>query len=164
MIQDFDSQLQVALTALQDVVAPALADGEKHVVEQLMLSIMTIGFVKQRLPEARGFHRMELRGWIDLAKRAVNIAGGADDLTSRIEAGEAALADPEADIGAFSAAQRDLRDAITTVYSATTGEPYAAELEAAILDGHGALTQQNRLWLMPFGFEIQPETLPEPAW
>ena len=49
MIHSFDSQLQVALRALEEVVAPSLAGAEKHVVEQLMLAIVTIGFVKTRL-------------------------------------------------------------------------------------------------------------------
>ena len=164
MIQDFDSQLQVALTALQDVVAPALADGEKHVVEQLMLAIMTVRFVKQRLPESRSFYRMELRGWTDLARRVAEIGGEGEALAAPVAAGEAVLDDPEADLEAYSAAQRDLRDAITAAYAACSGKAKGSEIEAVILDGHGSLTEQNRLWLLPLGYEIQPETLPEPAW
>lgn len=164
MIQDFDSQLQTALTALEDVVAPALADGEKHVVEQLMLTILTIGFVKTRLPEERRFYRMELRGWLDLAARLTQISGESGALSGPIEAGEAALNDLEADLSHFSAAQRDLRDAITALSSASVGQPQEAEIEAAILDSQDALTAQNRLWLSPYGFESQPETLPEPKW
>lgn len=164
MIHGFDSQLQVALRALEEVVAPALGGAEKHVVEQLMLSIMTIGFVKTRLPEARRFYRMELRSCIKLASEAVRIAGASGALIDAIRAGEAAMADPEADIAEFEAASRCLRDGVTAVSHAAVGQPCQAQLEAAILDQCGQLLAQNRLWCAPFGFELQPENLPQAAW
>ncbi len=164
MIRDFDSQLQVALRALEEVVAPALGSAEKHVVEQLMLAIATIGFVKTRLPEARRFYRMELRNCIDLAAEAVRIAGVADALADPIAAGNRALADPEADIAEFEAASRNLRDAVTALSHAAVGQPYQATLDAAILGMSGVLVAQNRVWGASFGFEIQPENLPKAAW
>lgn len=163
MIQDFDSQLQVALRALAEVVAPALGGAEKHVVEQLMLSILTIGFVKTRLPEARRFYRMELRSCLDLASEAARIAG-TDSLGEAIRAGERALADPAADLAEFEAASRALRDGVTALSHGAVGKPHQAQLEAAILDKSGALLAQNRQWCAPFGFELQPESLPPPAW
>lgn len=163
MIQGFDVQLQVILRALEEVVAPALGGAEKHVVEQLMLSIATIGFVKTRLPEARRFYRMELRSCIDLAKEAGRISG-TDSLARAIEAGESALADPEADIADFETASRSLRDGVTALSHASVGQPHQAQLDAAILEKSGALVAQNRLWCAPFGFELQPENLPKPDW
>lgn len=163
MIQGFDVQLQVILRALEEVVAPALGGAEKHVVEQLMLSIATIGFVKTRLPEARRFYRMELRSCIDLAKEAGRISG-TDSLARAIEAGESALADPEADIAHFETASRSLRDGVTALSHASVGQPHQAQLDAAILEKSGALVAQNRLWCAPFGFELQPENLPKPDW
>jgi hypothetical protein len=164
MIQSFDSQLQVALRALEEVVAPALGGAEKHVIEQLMLSIMTIGFVKTRLPEARRFYRMELRSCLALASEAARIAGGAESLAEAVRAGQAALADPEADIAEFEAASRNLRDGVTASSHTAVGQPHQAQLEAAILDQGGKLLAQNRLWCMPFGFELQPENLPKAEW
>lgn len=164
MIQNFDAQLQVALRALEEVVAPALADGEKHVVEQLMLSIATIGFVKTRLPEARRFYRMELRSCVDLAAEATRIAGGPETLNDAIDVGRGTLADPEADIADFEAASQRLRDGITALSLAAVGRQHQSALEAVILGRGGALLAQNRLWCAPFGFELQPESLPEPAW
>lgn len=164
MIHHFNSQLQVALRALEEVVAPALGAAEKHVVEQLMLSIMTIGFVKTRLPEARRFYRMELRSCIDLAKDAARIAGGANELSDAIKVGEGTLADPEADIAEFEAISHRLRDGVTALSHASVGQPYEAKLEAAIIEKSGALLAQNRLWCSPFGFELQPENLPKAAW
>ena len=163
MIQGFDVQLQVILRALEEVVAPALGGAEKHVAEQLMLSIATIGFVKTRLPEARRFYRMELRSCIDLAQEAARIAG-TDSLACAIKHGESALADPEADIADFETASRSLRDGVTALSHASVGQPHQAQLDAAILEKSGALIAQNRLWCMPFGFELQPEKLPKPDW
>jgi hypothetical protein len=164
MIHSFDSQLQVSLRALEDVVAPALAGAEKHVIEQLMLSILTIGFVKTRLPEARRFYRMELRSCIEMAQTAVGIAGASDSLAAAIAAGETALADPEADIAEFEAASRALRDGITALSNASVGQSSKTKLEAAILDKSSALVAQYRQWCLPFGFELHPEALPKAAW
>lgn len=164
MIQDFDSQLQVSLRALEEVVAPALDGAEKHIVEQLMLAIATIGFVKTRLPEARRFYRMELRSCIALGAEAARIDRAATVLAAAIDAGEAALADPEADIADFEVASRRLRDQITALSHAAVGTPHQAALEAAILEKSGALIAQQRQWCAPFGFELQPEALPQPAW
>lgn len=164
MIQDFDSQLQVSLRALQDVVAPALAGAEKHVVEQLMLAVLTIGFVKSRLPEARRFHRMELRNWISLARELADISQAREILSPLVDAGKAVLHDPEKDIADFAAAARRLRDAITMVSHAAVGKPHQQLLERAILDRQRDMVSQSRLWCLPFGFEIKPELLPKPGW
>jgi hypothetical protein len=164
VIQNFDSQLQVALRALEEVVAPALGGAEKHVVEQLMLSIATIGFVKTRLPEARRFYRMDLRHCIDLATEVARIAGVHEPLTEAISAAEGALADPEADIAAYEDAGRRLRDLITAASHEAVGQACQAALDRVILEKGGALVAQNRLWCSPFGFELQPEKLPKPTW
>jgi len=164
MIHNFDVQLQVALRALQDVVAPALAGGEKHVVEQLMLAIATIGFVKTRLPEARRYYRMELRGWIDLAKEAAQVAGSSDAMADAIGAGERALGDPDADIAEFESASRHLSDGVTALSHASVGRSHHARLDSLILERGRSRVAQYRLWCAPFGFELQPEKLPKPAW
>ena len=143
MIKEFDVDLQVALRALEDVVAPALAGAEKHVVEQFMLAMATIAFVKKRLPEARRFGRMELRGWLDLAAYAVAIAETGDFLTAAIEAGERILLDPAADTADFLTASRHLRDVITALSDASAGMPWHARLDAAILERCGALIDQQ---------------------
>jgi len=52
MNQSFETQVRIAIRALSDVIAPALAGADKHVVEQLQLTIATLGFVADRIPEA----------------------------------------------------------------------------------------------------------------
>lgn len=164
MIQNFDVQLQVVLRALEEVVAPALGSGEKHVVEQLMLSIATIGFVKTRLPEARRFYRMELKNCIELAEETARITNTSGTLAEAIKLAQSALADPEADIAEFEIASRRLRDLVTELSHSSVGQPYQAQLDAVILEKSGALISQYRLWCAPFGFELQLDNLPKPAW
>jgi hypothetical protein len=164
MIRDFDAQLEVVLTALQDIVAPALSGADNHVIEQLMLSIATIGFVKARLPEARRFYRMDLRSWIDLSKDAAQIVSVPDDMAKAIAAGVGVLTDPEADNADIKAISRQLRDHVTALSAAAVGQPYQADLEAVILEKLGVLIAQNRQWTASFGFELQPENLPLAAW
>lgn len=164
MILDFDTQLQVSLRALQDVVAPALAGAEKHAVEQLMLAILTIGFVKTRLPEARRFYRMELRNWIGLARDVAAIADAENGLAAKVQVAEAALNDPEKDLADFERASRELRDAITAASSVAAGSEEGRRLERAILERDADMLAQSRQWCLPFGFELQPELLSKPAW
>jgi len=164
VIQNFDVQLQVALRALEEVVAPALGSAEKHVVEQLMLSIVTIGFVRTRLPEARRFYRMELQNCIELAEETARITGSSGTLAETIKGAQSALADPEADIPEFEIASRRLKDIVTGLSQSSVGQSYQAQLDAVILEKSGALVAQYRLWCAPFGFELQLDNLPKPAW
>lgn len=160
---DFDVQLQVALRALNDVVAPALGGAEKHVVEQLHLAVATIGFVKARLPEARRYYRMELTHFVDLAGRAAQAAGAGGSLDAVIREGEAALASAEADSADYVEVTRRLRDEVTALVSRAEGEA-RARLDRLVLDTSGELLPQYRQWALPFGLELKPETLPAPAW
>ncbi|MES2493332.1 MAG: hypothetical protein V4579_08650 [Pseudomonadota bacterium] len=169
MNRSFDVQLQVALRALGEVVAPALAGAEKHVVEQLHLSIATLSFVKARLPEARRFHRMELQSYIDLARDAATLARPdlpeqAEALLESAAAGAAVLMDAEADLPAYEAAGSDLRDRLAQLVHACSAAPCRKALERLILDRSEAIMLQSRQWCVPLGFELKPEDLPPPAW
>ena len=169
MNRSFDVQLQVALRALEEVVAPALAGAEKHVTEQLHLAIATLSFVKTRLPEARRYYRMELHSYMRLAKDAADLASPALPertavLVSAIAAGQQVLDDPEADLDAYQAATSDLRDLITGLSDASARTSHATELDSLILKRSGAILDQCRQWCAPFGFELKPEELPPPGW
>lgn len=155
MIQDFDSQLQVSLRALEEVVAPALSGAEKHVIEQLHLVMLTVGFVKQRLPEARRYARWELSAYLDLG-RSLGDDGAVRQFVSD---GEAVLQRPEADIGDIEQVTRRGRDGIAAL--ADQGDPQVA---SKILKASRAIIDQQRLWCAPFGFELRPEALPATAW
>lgn len=160
----FDVQLQVALRALEEVVAPALGSAEKHVVEQLHLAMLTIGFVKTRLSDLRCYTRMELRSYADLAEESVAAAGGAPDLAAVAAEARQLLADPEADFTEFEATSRRLRDEVAALGSACTDPETRATLDGLVLAHGAAMIAQARQWAIPFGFELKPEDLPQPAW
>lgn len=166
MNQSFDVQLQVSLRALNDVVAPILAQAnvDKHAVEQLQLVIATLSFLKLRLPDARRFARTELRTYASLAIGASELSGGDVDLASAVASADAVLLDPEADTYDIERATRTLRDQVTAFYSRSADKPFANELERLILTISGDHVDQCRQWCAPFGFEPRPEALPEPAW
>lgn len=166
MIQSPDIQLQVVLRALSDVVAPALGGAEKHVIEQFHLSLATLQFLKTRMPDQRRFQRMELRAYMELATGVADIADDAptSDLRARVALAQEVLDDPEKDIADFEAANRGLREAITALSNAVTGTPSQKAVNALILERHGAIADQARVWCLPFGFELEPEKLAAPAW
>jgi hypothetical protein len=164
MILSFDVQLQVALRALNEVVAPALGEAEKHVVEQLHLAIATISFVKTRLPDARRFARMELAGYVSLADGVIALAGRDNALPGMVTQGEAMLASAEADTDAIEAVTRSLREGVTFVASLCADPEPRRAVDRLVLDHSGALLAQYRQWSAPFGFELKPEELPAPAW
>jgi len=169
MIQSADIQLQVVLRALKDVVAPALAKADKHVIEQLHLSMATIGFVKTRLPDIRRFCRMELRAYRALANELADIAAadlpeqGAELRTIAGHA-QAALDDPERDNEDYEALTRRLRERITALSTAATGLPCQHKVNQTILERHGPIADQGRVWCLPFGFELEPDKLAAPGW
>lgn len=158
MIQSFDKQLQVVMRALREVVAPALGDAEKHVAEQVNLSIATLAFVAERLPDARRYYRWELSAYLDLARDLG--AGGDAALAAFVEAGGAVLARPEADIADYEQVAHQGREAIAA-FAESDG---SIAVERLILKRSAAIIDQQRQWCRPFGFELKPETLPAPAW
>jgi hypothetical protein len=169
MIQTFDEQLQVVLRALKDVVAPALTGAEKHVTEQLHLCMVTLSYVKTRLPDARRYFRMELSSYIALAEAAVGIAQGnlgplVSKLSGDVAAGKAELQQSESDIEEYRAITMCLREQLAALSNAAVGTPCKETLDRMILEKSGDLLMQYRLWCAPFGFELKPEDLPKPAW
>jgi hypothetical protein len=107
---------------------------------------------------------MELRNWIDLARGVAAIAETEDRFASSIDAAETVLKDPEKDLADFESAGRKLRDAVTAASSDAVGSAHQRHLETAILARHSDMLAQSRQWCLPFGFELQPELLPKPAW
>ena len=169
MIQSLDKQLQVVIRALGDVVAPALEGGEKHVLEQLHVSIATLAFVLKRLPEARRYYRHELSSYLALADALLaaaptELAGPKAELERCRADGRAALDRPEADIADFELATRRLREATTRLADEAQATPARASIEAIILEQSAPIIDQARQWCTPFGFELKPQNLPQPAW
>ena len=169
MIQSFDTQLQAVLRALSEVVAPTLSEAEKHVVEQLHMSLATLKFIKARVPEARRFFRMELKSYMALAGEAaaiadVDLAEQCSAIEDAIATGQAELERPESDVDDYQAITRRLREQLADLSNSADGKPCKQRLDAMILDRSEFLILQNRLWVSPFGLEPNLEALPKTAW
>lgn len=163
MNQSFETQLTVALRALGEVVLPALDGAEKHVVEQLHLSMVGLNFIRQQLPHAHSFYRRELVDHMALAKSAAELIGeddraAADELCALAEAGREVLDDATADWGEQIAATRRLRAAIAAAVEASAERPYEPALDALVLKVSADLHVKARRWVVSFGFEQHPES------
>lgn len=169
MNQSFEAQVRMAARALRDVIAPALDGAEKHVVEQLHLVMATLDFVATRLPDGGRHARMELASYLALAANAeaivrADLPGEADALRADIALGDAAFAASESDAADCQAATRRLREQISALAASAVGLPSQGALNAEILGRSAPILAQSRLWSAPFGFELDPDELPSPAW
>lgn len=165
MMQSFDTQLQVSLRALKEVVAPALADSESHVLEQLQLAIATLEFTRQRLPYARPYHRLELQKVIDLSQEVADLVGTdqADNRAALTEASanaRALLHQPDAEVEQYIQVGRTLREGITEAVRHSAGQPYESELDQLIVERQRVLFTLQRVWCAPLGLDGKAASLP----
>jgi hypothetical protein len=165
MNQSFDTELQVVLRSLKEVVLPALSGADKHVVEQLHLSIAALTFMQQRLPQAGSYFRGELTDYAALAEAAADLMtphdpDEAEELRVLANAGRNTLQRPTADWADSIDATRELRAAVAGLIERRAGAPYARDLNDLVIATSFKLHLQARAWYLPFGFELHPETLP----
>ncbi len=165
MNQSFDTQLGVVLRALGEVVLPALDGADKHVVEQLHLSMAALNFMRQRLPEAGRFFRVELADYAGLAEAIADLllphdTTGAEPLRALADAGRAMLRNPVADWADHIEATRRLRAAIAGAIEHGTDTPYRHALNELVMATSSEMHMRARAWYLPFGFEPDPEALP----
>ncbi|MGQ2942475.1 MAG: hypothetical protein ACT6Q7_00585 [Blastomonas fulva] len=165
MNQSFESELQVVLRALGEVVLPALDGAEKHVVEQLHLSMAALEFIRQRLPLAVQFYRRDLGDYIALADDVATLltadeADRAGHLRALADRGRAVLADAGLQQSDWVAATRQLRSAVTEAVEASGNAAYEQALDQLVLDHASAVHLRARAWNLPFGFELRPQDLP----
>jgi hypothetical protein len=161
--QSYGTQLQVVQRALGEVVLPALEGAEKHVIEQLQLSMAALGFLQSRLPHARRYYRGQLLAYLDLADAVLRLVTS-DTLSRFVSEGRVELQRPEADDADYVAATRELREAISTQVVEAEGTAHEAALDALILEKSAPILMQDRLWCLPLGFELKPEDLPPAQW
>lgn len=169
MIQTAETQLQVAQRALSETVLPALAGAEKHVIEQLQLTMAALAFMQQRLPYVRRYYRHVLQSYLDMADAMIDVLkshgqGAPDEVTAICAKGQAALQDPEAEDADYQDITAALRSSIAGVSVAAQGTDHEAALDAVIIDLSGPILVGERVWCSPLGFELRPQDLPTPAW
>jgi hypothetical protein len=169
MIQTFETQLQVAQRALSETVLPALAGAEKHVIEQLHLTMAALAFMQQRLPYARRYYRSVLQTYLDLANAIIDLlkshgAAGSDELAGLVEKGQVALKEPEAEEPDYRHITDQLRSIIAAMSEAASATGHEAALDALIIERCGQILLDDRVWCSPLGFELRPQDLPVPLW
>ncbi len=164
MIQSFHTQLQVSLRALREVVAPALDSNNKQALEQFHLSLVTLEFLRVRLPYSRRYVRMELKHWIMLGQKVLALLTPAwpaqTAVTDAIALGQEKLADPEADDEEYLIISRQLRELISGMVTDAAGHPLESQLDALIVAATEHLLLCERVWCLPLGFELRPDELP----
>ena len=165
MNQDFETQLQVVQRALGEVVLPALGNADKHVIEQLHLSLAAIGFMQQRLPLARRYYRGTLQRYLAMAGAvAALLHADVKGLENQSKQSKAVLDDPAASDADLRAATAALRAQIAALVETSRDTPYEGALDALVLEHSEAILLEDRSWCIPLGFELRPEDLPKPDW
>ena len=169
MIQSFETQLQVSLRALGEIVAPALAGADKHVIEQLHLVMAALGFMHARLASAVGFQRAELENYIALSEEAAanfrqHRGGDCEPLVGAVSAARSALLSSTGEADCLQQSTRRLRELVAALIGQSRSDAEAADLQTLVLARSGEMLSNARLWCLPLGFEIDPEALPERDW
>lgn len=153
-----------AIKALTAVVIPAV-DTTDHAQakEQARLVADFLGFVEQRLHLVGDREEAQLRAAIALAD-ALDTTGlqTAGPLRAARAAAEATSADRGGGSGARRRASADLDAAIRLVVleAATTDDERCRQIEVAVIEATKQQIVADRAWLLPFGFDPAPATLP----
>jgi hypothetical protein len=154
MIPEVDVQLAAVIKSLMDNVLPAVDPANAMAVEQLHLSLATLGLVRQRLPDLHAYLRKDLAEAIALAQ-----AVDADGAT--ITAGDEVLASPRSSPQMIEAQVRDVKEAIAAAINKARGTPAEASVAAAVMAAQGPVIARMRAWGMAMGFEPDPSQVPE---
>ena len=164
-----DIQLQTAIRALTEVVAPALDAGNALAVEQLQIVIGMLHLMATRLPLQFRYDCDELARLLEFCRaltadidddahgEAICTLGGAST------EGAAILARAQADPAEILRAIRDLRTfsgaLITAVYRDGSDAARTRITDLALAHADQQLLRE-RAWVAPQGWETQPEELP----
>ncbi|MES2493355.1 MAG: hypothetical protein V4579_08765 [Pseudomonadota bacterium] len=155
MVPDAELQLGVVIKALRDVVAPAVDPDNKLALEQLHLSIATVGLVQRGLPLAHARARQELLNALDLAE-----AVGAAGCPVETMPAQAALADPAANETRLDDARRAMLIAVEQAVADAAGTERETAVARAVIRASKPQCDLARAWSAPAGFEVEPDALP----
>ncbi len=159
MVPDIDLQLQVAIKALSDAIAPAVDPDDKMATEQLQLVIATLTMARERLPVERRMVRRLLEDDIALAERVAATVKDDGSMSVCIEGAKAALADPELGTSELAEARSELTNETARMIR-EIGADGVARLAPIIVEGSRVQLSRLRAWCLPSGFEPDPEAIP----
>ena len=164
-----DIQLQTAIRALTEVVAPALDTSNALAVEQLQIVIGMLHLMAVRLPLQVRYDCDELTRLLELSAAltsAIDQDGRAQILAPLMAAsskGAAVLTRAQADPADILQAIRDLRTRtgalITAVYR-DGSDAARGRVTTLVLAHADQQLLRERAWFAPMGWESQPEGLP----
>lgn len=163
-------QIQTSLTAMRDVVVPAIDPANKFAVEQAQLVIGMLVLLEKTLPLAFRYDRDELARTLQLAtKLQQNLAdidgerSSLDELSSSSKVAADVLDRAKADPNELEAAVGDLRakvgTLITEFYARTSGSDQPI-VSAAVLASAKEQLIRERAWVLCQGWESDPGSLP----
>lgn len=164
-----DIQLQTAIRALTEVVAPALDSNNAMAVEQLQIVIGMLHLVAAQLPLQARYDRDELARLLELGLAlvaAVDRVAHAPVITSLTAAGttgETVLSHRASNIADILAVIRELRTHTGALISAIFCDGNDTERErvmALVLAHADAQLLRERAWVATMGWESQPESVP----
>lgn len=164
-----DIQLQTAIRALSEVVAPALGSDNALATEQLQLVIGMLHLLATQLPLQSRYDRDELTRLLEFSAdltATVEPDGHAHIITTLAAAsvaGVALLTSVAADAADIQQAIRDLSTytgALITAVYADGNETERRCITPLVLAHADAQLLRERAWLLPMGWETQPEALP----
>ena len=163
-----ETQIAVAIKALEDTILPALDGAETHVVEQARIVLASLGMALKRMPLMFDYDLAEVRGLVTLGEEVLVLGGDAasgperDKLARATAQGRGLLARPRAPKEQQQAAL-DLRAAIggftTHAYAALAPED-SRRLGRAVLRHADGLLLRERAFVVDQGWESDAKSLP----
>lgn len=154
MIPETDVQLGAVGKSLADNVLPVvMASGDAMAIEQLQLCLATLGIVRQRLPDLHAALRCDLGDTLDLLK---SISTGDQADSDLIGASEDMLAASRNSPQDIEQQVRAVKARIAGLLEGARGTPQQAKIASAIMAAQPAMTERQRAWAIPMGFEPDP--------
>jgi hypothetical protein len=153
-------QLQVAIRALRDVVAPSVDPSDRVAVEQLHLSIATIELVRGRLGVIEPLRRAEIREAVDLGEQLCALAPETEDahvLGDVITRARSAMGD-------FDTSSEDLEELLRELQAANCAlvencDHVGRDVAVAVTKAAKPQIERARAWCLPAGFETDPTAI-----
>ncbi len=161
-----DISIHAMIKSLTDAVLPAVDPNNKLALEQLQLTIGLLSVMEQRMPLEFKFDCDELDRLLVFAAELKRHAKGGDTLAdvaaSEIMAADVrrrAQASPAEIVEAIHALRATTGALVASAYREGSPEQRAAIMKT-VLSMSGQQLLRDRAWVMPQGWEAQPELVP----
>ncbi|MGY0541512.1 hypothetical protein ACW14X_28620 [Nocardioides sp. YJ-D4] len=157
--------MRAAIKSLEAVIAPTVeATGQAQAIQQLHLVVDFLKFAEQRIHLIADRERQQLLGAIALADTLSSLFDGAeeqDGLLREKAAAEKVAADPMREGESVRLRTAGLEASIRRciVAADAMSDERRRAVEEAALEASQAQAATDRVWLLPFGFDPEPDSL-----